>query len=119
MGLSPKASPRDSFLVFGSPLIEEPEIAEVVASLRSGWLGTGPKVAQFEKDFAAYKGVPHAVAVNSCTAALHVSMIAAGLKPGEEIALMDPFRETSKKKQESKAGAAASPMAGAPATTKQ
>ena len=85
MGLSPKASPRDSFLVFGSPLIEEPEIAEVVASLRSGWLGTGPKVAQFEKDFAAYKGVPHAVAVNSCTAALHVSMIAAGLKPGDEV----------------------------------
>jgi len=46
-------------------------------------------------------------------------VVAAGLKPGEEIALMDPFRETSKKKQESKAGAAASPMAGAPATTKQ
>jgi len=77
--------PRDQFLVFGSPAIEEAEIAEVAASLRSGWLGTGPKVAQFERDFAAYKGADHAVAVNSCTAALHVSMIAAGLKPGDEV----------------------------------
>ena len=43
---------RDKFLVFGAPLIEEAEIDEVVASLRSGWLGTGPKVARFERDFA-------------------------------------------------------------------
>ena len=77
--------PKDRFLVFGAPAIEEPEIAEVVASLRSGWLGTGPKVAQFEKDFAAYKGVPHAAAVNSCTAALHLSILAAGLQAGDEV----------------------------------
>jgi len=77
--------PRERFLVFGSPLIEEAEIQEVVASLKSGWLGTGPKVARFEQDFAAYKGVRHAVAVNSCTAALHLSMLAAQLRPGDEV----------------------------------
>ena len=72
-------------MVFGSPLIEQAEIEEVVSSMKSGWLGTGPKVAQFEKDFAAYKGVPHAVAVNSCTAALHLSLLAADLTPGDEV----------------------------------
>ena len=76
---------RKDFLVFGSPLIEQAEIEEVVSSMKSGWLGTGPKVAQFEKDFAAYKGVPHAVAVNSCTAALHLSLLAADLTPGDEV----------------------------------
>lgn len=78
---------RDDFLVFGAPAIEEAEVQEVTDSLRSGWLGTGPKVARFEKDFAAYKGISKAnvAAVNSCTAALHVSMIAAGLSPGDEV----------------------------------
>jgi dTDP-4-amino-4,6-dideoxygalactose transaminase len=76
---------RDSFLVFGSPAIEEAEIQEVVASLRSGWLGTGPKVAQFEQDFAAYKGAKYSAALNSCTAALHLSILAAGIKPGDEV----------------------------------
>ncbi|HEY8746743.1 MAG TPA: DegT/DnrJ/EryC1/StrS family aminotransferase [Tepidisphaeraceae bacterium] len=80
---------KDRFLVFGSPAIEEPEIAEVVASMRGGWLGTGPKVAQFERDFGAYRGgseaAAHCVAVSSCTAALHLSMLAAGLKPGDEV----------------------------------
>ena len=76
---------RDSFLVFGAPAIEEDEIAEVVASMRSGWLGTGPKVARFEKDFADYKGIPYTAAVNSCTAALHLSILAAGLGRGDEV----------------------------------
>lgn len=76
---------RNDFLVFGSPIIEQPEINEVVASLKSGWLGTGPKVAQFEEDFRNYKGAQYAVAVNSCTAALHLSMLAASLKPGDEV----------------------------------
>ncbi len=76
---------RDRFLVFGAPAIEEAEIREVVASMKSGWLGTGPKVARFEDDFAAYKDAPHAVAVNSCTAALHLSMLAIGLEPGDEV----------------------------------
>ena len=77
--------PKNKFLIFGSPAIEEAEIKEVVASMRSGWLGTGPKVAQFEEDFRAYKGARYAVAVNSCTAALHLSMLAASLKQGDEV----------------------------------
>ena len=80
-----KRRPRESFLVFGSPLIGEPEISEVVETLRSGWIGTGPRVAQFERDFAAYQGVKQAVAVNSCTAALHLSLVAAGIGPGDEV----------------------------------
>lgn len=76
---------RNSFLVFGSPIIEDDEIREVVASMKSGWLGTGPKVARFEEDFKAYKGAAHAVAVNSCTAALHLSILASGVKPGDEV----------------------------------
>ncbi len=75
----------DKFLVFGSPVIEDAEIEEVVATLKSGWLGTGPKVAQFEDDFREYKRAKHAIAVNSCTAALHLSMLAAGLQPGDEV----------------------------------
>ena len=84
--ISPKRPPRprDKFLVFGSPAIGEEEIAEVVDTLRSGWLGTGPKVARFEKDFAAYKGAGHPVAVNSCTAALQLSMIAAAVGTGDD-----------------------------------
>jgi dTDP-4-amino-4,6-dideoxygalactose transaminase len=76
---------RRDFLIFGAPAIEDAEIQEVISCLKSGWLGTGPKVAQFEKDFATYKGVHHAVALNSCTAALHLSIIAAGIKPGDEV----------------------------------
>jgi dTDP-4-amino-4,6-dideoxygalactose transaminase len=77
--------PKERFLVFGAPAIEEAEIEEVVASMRSGWLGTGPKVARFENDFKAYKGAQYAVAVNSCTAAMHVSLLAAGIGPGDEV----------------------------------
>lgn len=75
------------FIVFGAPQISEMEIAEVVACLRSGWLGTGPRVAQFESDFAAFRRVQasQVAAVNSCTAALHVSMLAAGIEPGSEV----------------------------------
>lgn len=76
---------RDTFLVFGSPRIEQPEIDEVVACLESGWLGTGPKVARFEQDFLTYKQASHAAAVNSCTAALHLSLLASGLQPGDEV----------------------------------
>jgi dTDP-4-amino-4,6-dideoxygalactose transaminase len=76
---------KEQFLVFGAPAIEDPEIQEVVASMKSGWLGTGPKVAHFEESFKAYKNANHAVAVSSCTAALHLSMLAAGLKPGDEV----------------------------------
>ena len=77
--------PKERFLVFGSPVIGEEEIEEVIATMKSGWLGTGPKVRRFEDDFKSYKGVSHAVAVNSCTAALHLSIIAADIKPGDEV----------------------------------
>lgn len=76
---------KEQFLTFGAPHIGEPEIMEVVASLRSGWIGTGPKVSRFEKEFAAYREAQHAVAVHSCTAALHLSLIAAELPPGSEV----------------------------------
>lgn len=76
---------KEDFLVFGAPLIEEPEIEEVVACMRRRWIGTGPKVCQFEEDFAVYKGAKHAIALNSCTAALHLSMFAAGIGSGDEV----------------------------------
>jgi dTDP-4-amino-4,6-dideoxygalactose transaminase len=76
---------RDKYLVFGAPIIEQPEIDEVVDSLQSGWLGTGPKVARFEEMFRHYVGAKHAMAVNSCTAGLHLSMMVAGLGPGDEV----------------------------------
>jgi dTDP-4-amino-4,6-dideoxygalactose transaminase len=76
---------RSSYLVFGSPDVREPEIREVEATLRSGWLGTGPRVAAFEEAFRAYVGVGHAMALNSCTAALHLSLIAVGIRPGDEV----------------------------------
>lgn len=76
---------RDTFLVFGAPAIEDAEIQEVVNSMKSGWLGTGPKVAQFERDFAAYKDTTYSAAVNSCTAALHLSILASDVKPGDEV----------------------------------
>jgi dTDP-4-amino-4,6-dideoxygalactose transaminase len=76
---------RDSFLGFGTPLIEDAEINEVVESLRAGWLVTGPKVARFEAMFQQYIGAQHARAVNSCTAALHLSLLVSGIKPGDEV----------------------------------
>lgn len=80
-----RAPVRDKMLVFGQPLLGEAEIEEVVATLRSGWLGTGPKTQRFEQDFASYKGVTRAVAVNSCTAALHLALVSAGIGEGDEV----------------------------------
>jgi dTDP-4-amino-4,6-dideoxygalactose transaminase len=76
---------KERFLVFGSPAVEDAEIQEVVASMKSGWLGTGPKVAHFETDFKLYKQAEHATAVSSCTAALHLSLLAAGIGKGDEV----------------------------------
>ena len=73
------------FIVFGSPLIGQEEIDEVVACLKSGWIGTGPRVAQFENDFKQYMGAKYVAAVNSCTAALHLSILAAGIQNGDEV----------------------------------
>jgi len=76
---------RKDYLVFGSPAIEQIEVDEVVDSLRSGWLGTGPKVKRFENAFKEYVGTKHAIALNSCTAALHLSLVAIGLEAGDEV----------------------------------
>jgi dTDP-4-amino-4,6-dideoxygalactose transaminase len=73
------------FLVFGSPMVEQPEIDEVTACMKSGWLGTGPRVQKFEEMFRTLKGSRFALAVNSCTAALHLSLVAAGIKQGDEV----------------------------------
>jgi dTDP-4-amino-4,6-dideoxygalactose transaminase len=72
-------------IIFGAPSISDAEVEEVVDTLRSGWIGTGPKVARFEREFAEYKTASHAVAVNSCTAALHLSLIVAGIGAGDEV----------------------------------
>lgn len=81
----PTTSTRTQYLVFGQPLLEDAEIEEVLDSLRKSWLGTGPKAAEFERRVAAYKGVPHAVALNSCTAGLHLACLVLGLQPGDEV----------------------------------
>ena len=67
---------RTQYLVFGSPSIGEEEISEVSQSMRSGWVGTGPKVKRFEEMFNKFKNFRHAIAVSSCTAALHLSLLA-------------------------------------------
>jgi dTDP-4-amino-4,6-dideoxygalactose transaminase len=70
---------------FAPPALGEDEVAEVVATLESGWLSTGRRVHRFEQAFAEYVGAPHAVAVNSGTAALHLSLLAAGVGAGDEV----------------------------------
>lgn len=76
---------RDSFLLFGKPCLGAEEEQEILDTLRSGWIGTGPKAIRFEQLFAKTVGCKHALAVNSCTAALHLSLLAAGIKPGDEV----------------------------------
>lgn len=70
---------------FHRPSIGEEEINEVVETLRSGWLTTGPRTEQFERDFRRYIGVPYALAVNSCTAGLHLALAALNIGPGAEV----------------------------------
>jgi len=81
---------RASYLPFALPHIEEAEIQEVVETLRSGWLTTGPRTKQFEREFAAYVGAKHAIAVNSATAALHLALDAIGLQEDDEV-ITTPF----------------------------
>jgi dTDP-4-amino-4,6-dideoxygalactose transaminase len=76
---------RKEFLPFHRPDIEQAEIDEVVDTLRSGWLTTGPKTHQFEADFAACVGAKHAIAVNSCTAAMHLALEAMDLQRGDQV----------------------------------
>ena len=76
---------RPAYLPYALPSIGEAEIAEVVDSLRSGWITMGPKVRRFETDFAEYVGAPHAVAMNSCTAGLKIALHALGIGTGDEV----------------------------------
>ncbi|HEX9078626.1 MAG TPA: DegT/DnrJ/EryC1/StrS aminotransferase family protein [Desulfuromonadaceae bacterium] len=76
---------RDTFLPFSTPTIEDAEINEVVDSLRSGWITTGPKVKRFEEAFREYVGAPYAVALSSATAGLHLTLLALKIKEGDEI----------------------------------
>jgi dTDP-4-amino-4,6-dideoxygalactose transaminase len=80
-----KLDARSDWLPYHLPSIGEEEIAEVVDTLRSGWITTGPKTQQFERDFAAYVGVPDALAVSSGTAAMHLALVALGIQPGYEV----------------------------------
>ena len=76
---------REDFLVFMSPIIEQEAIDSVVDSLKSGWVGTGPKNKQFAQDISEFLNIKHVQLVNSCTAALHLSMISLGIGPGDEV----------------------------------
>jgi dTDP-4-amino-4,6-dideoxygalactose transaminase len=76
---------RRDFLPFGVPALGEEEIDEVVATLRSGWIGQGERVHRFEREFAESFDAPHAVAVSSCTAAMHLALVVGGVGPGDEV----------------------------------
>jgi dTDP-4-amino-4,6-dideoxygalactose transaminase len=76
---------RDTFLPFARPSLGDEEIAEVVATLKSGWITTGPKVEKFSADFLDYVGGRYAVPVSSATAGLHVALLALGIGPGDEV----------------------------------
>lgn len=76
---------RGEFLPFSPPLIGEEEINEVVDTLHSGWITTGPKTKQFERQFAQFIGAPAALAVSSATDAMLVGLAALGIGPGDEV----------------------------------
>jgi dTDP-4-amino-4,6-dideoxygalactose transaminase len=79
------SSLANDFLPFHRALIQEEEKRAVLEVLESGWLTTGPRVKQFESQFAKYVGAKHAIAVNSCTAALHVALAALNIGEGDEV----------------------------------
>ena len=84
--LNPAIFPiRNKFLPFAVPDTDESELNEVIDTVRSGWLTTGPKTKRFESEFAAAVGAKHAVAVNSCTAAMHLALESIGLRRGDEV----------------------------------
>lgn len=80
----------DDFIPFSPPLFGYEEVQSVRETLESGWVATGPKTFQFECDFANYVGAKYAVAMFSCTSALHLSLVALGIKPGDEV-ITSPF----------------------------
>jgi dTDP-4-amino-4,6-dideoxygalactose transaminase len=76
---------RDTYLPFALPDLDGSELREIADALESGWVTSGPKTRQFETEFASVVGAKHAIAVNSCTAAMHLALDAIGLKRGEEV----------------------------------
>jgi len=78
---------RETFLPYCRPDVGEAEIEAVARSMRNGWLTTGPQTAEFERAFARACGVPHAVALNSCTAGIHLALAASGVGPGDEVVM--------------------------------
>jgi dTDP-4-amino-4,6-dideoxygalactose transaminase len=76
---------RREFLLFAPPAVGEEEIAEVCDTLRSPWITTGPKARRFEREFARFVGAPEALALNSCTAALHTALVCLGVGPGDDV----------------------------------
>ena len=76
---------RDTFLSFQPPAIGEEEIEAVAETLRSGWLTSGPRTEELERRFGEYVGARHAIALASGTAAMHLSLVAAGVGPGDEV----------------------------------
>ncbi len=85
---------QDAFIPFARPSISDAEINEVVECMRSGWVTTGPRVARFEKEFAAFVGARHALAVNSATAGLHLALSATQAGPGD-LVITSPFTFTA------------------------
>ncbi len=78
-------SNKNKYIVFGEPRIEKEEILEVISTLKSGWIGTGPKTKKFESLFSKYKNINYSLSLNSCTAALHLALLSLNLKPGDEV----------------------------------
>jgi dTDP-4-amino-4,6-dideoxygalactose transaminase len=75
----------EPYIIFGSPIIDRDALDAVASTLESGWIGTGPRVHELEAQFAKYVGTKYALATSSCTAALHLSMVASGVGPGDEV----------------------------------
>lgn len=82
--------PRKKFLPIATAVFGKEEEKEIIDTLRSGWITLGPKTKKFEESLAKYVGVKYAIALNSCSAALHLSMLAIGIKPGDEV-ITTPF----------------------------
>jgi dTDP-4-amino-4,6-dideoxygalactose transaminase len=76
---------KENRIIFGAPLIGEAEVASVAECIRSRWIGLGERVGRFEEEFAAYKQAPCAAAVSSCSAALHLALVALGITSGDEV----------------------------------
>src|SRR5690554_1190613 len=80
---------RKDFLAYNQAYIGEEEIQEVVDTLRSGWLTTGPRTKKLEEKLQEYLSVKHVIALNSCTAGLHLSLVALGIGKGDEVIVPD------------------------------